>query len=171
MSRFMALDQSTTCTGYAIFEGNHLIESGLFKESSKDIMVRIEGIYNQILDKANEYNVKSFIFEDTFSTLNVKVTKTLCWLQGAIMSLAFTKDYGYVLYYPNSWRKILDFKRKSKKSNPQPNFKNNREYQKYQAIEYAKNNYDVCLTYGSKGDDDRAEAICIGHAYIKENKI
>lgn len=164
--RFMSLDQATKICGYAIFEEDKLIDSGTFISNGDTGLLRIEEIYKQIYKKSKEYEIEAFVFEDTFSKLNVKVTKLLCWLQGAIMQMAFVEDYGFVMYYPSSWRKNLGFKRKCKK-NPQLDFKTNRLYQKYQAIEYVNNIYDLNL---SNKDDDIAEAICIGLAYLKEKK-
>lgn len=164
----MSLDQATKICGYAIFTDGKLIESGSFMNSDpkeKNGITRIEEIYVQIYKKAKEYSVNAFIFEDTFQKQNVKVTKLLCWLQGAIMQLAFIEDLGFTMYMPTSWRKVLGFKRKSKKTNPQPDFKTNRDYQKYQAVEYVNNELGLMLGYD---EDDRAEAICIGMAYLKE---
>jgi len=170
-NRIMSLDQATISCGYSIFEEDgELVESGRFMadKKEKNITSRIEKIYTQIYNKSIEQNVKYFVFEDTFNKLNIQVTKNLCWLQGAIMQMSFINDYGFVMYYPSSWRSKLEFKRKNKKNNPQLDFKNNREYAKFQAIEYVNKKYNMRLEYKKEGDDDIAEAICIGLAYLKD---
>jgi len=160
----MSLDQATKKCGYAIFDSGKLIESGVFISNDKDSMKRIEEIYVKINNKAKEYDIDSFIFEDTFQKVNIQVTKLLCWLQGAIMSMAFIEDYGFVMYMPTSWRKELGFKKKSKSNKESLDFKTNREYQKFQAIRYVNSELGLML---SQDEDDRAEAICIGLAYLK----
>jgi len=167
MNKFIALDQSTTKTGYAIFEDLKLIESGIFWSKDKDMLTRIEEMYLQIHKKMIEYDIHQFVFEDTFNRLNVKVSKHLAFLQGAIMGLAFVNDYAFNIYMPAAWRALLGFKKKSKQ-NPQPNFKKNRDYQKHLAIEFANNKYELML---HEDEDDRAEAICIGHAFMIDARL
>jgi Holliday junction resolvasome RuvABC endonuclease subunit len=167
MNKFIALDQSTTITGYAVFEDLKLIESGVFWSKDKNMLTRIEDMYLDIHKKMVEHDIRQFVFEDTFNRLNVQVSKHLAFLQGAIMGLAFVNDYAFNIYMPDAWRSLLGFKKKSKK-NPQPDFKTNREYQKHLAIEFANEKYGLML--GEK-EDDRAEAICIGHAFMKDAKL
>ena len=166
-NRLLSLDQATKVCGYAVFEKDVLIESGTFEadKNEKNPITRIEQIYLQVYKKKKEYGIKYFVFEDTFNTMNIQVTKTLCWLQGAIMQMAFIEDCGFIMYMPSSWRKQLGFKTKSKKTNPQPKFKTNRDYQKHQAVEYVNGELGLNLSYK---EDDRAEAICIGLAHIKK---
>lgn len=164
IDKFISIDQATKKCGYAIFENDIPIKYGILESTDKDIIKRIEEIYVQLYKIIKEYDIGYFIFEDTFSSLNIKVSKTLCWLQGAIMQLAFVEDCGFLIYAPTSWRKLLGFKNINKK-NPQPQFKNNREYKKHQAIEYVNNKFNLNL---QKEDDDIAEAICIGLAYLAE---
>ena len=169
MNKFIALDQSSTKTGYAIFEDCKLIEYGLFacKKGEKDILIRIEDMYMQLHNKMNEQQLRQFVFEDTFNKLNVRVSKHLAFLQGAIMGLAFVNDYAFNIYMPSAWRSLLDFKKKSKK-NPQPDFKKNRDYQKHLAVEFANKEYNLNL---QNDDDDIAEAICIGHAFMIDARL
>ena len=74
MSRFMSLDQATKICGYSIFEDDVLLESGVFMsdQKEKNITTRIEQIYNKIYEKSKEYNVDSFVFEDTFNKNNIQ---------------------------------------------------------------------------------------------------
>jgi Holliday junction resolvasome RuvABC endonuclease subunit len=167
MNKFIALDQSTTTTGYAIFEDLKLIESGVFWSKDKDILIRIEDMYLQLHGKMKEHELKQFIFEDTFKKLNINVSKHLAFLQGAIMGLAFVHDYAFNIYMPSAWRSLLGFKKKSK-NNPQPEFKTNRDYQKHLAIEFANKMYGLSL---GSDEDDRAEAICMGHAFMIDAKL
>ena len=167
MNKFIALDQSTTKTGYAIFEDCKLVEYGLFASKDKDMLFRIEEMYLQLHDKMEEFEIKQFVFEDTFNKLNVKASKHLAYLQGAMMGLAFINDYAFNMYMPTAWRSLLGFKKKSKK-NPQPDFKTNRDYQKHLAINFVNEEYNLDL---NEKQDDEAEAICIGHAFMKDARL
>ena len=164
--KILALDQSTKLVGWSIFEDGNLLNYGLITadEKEKNIVNRIEQIYIQIDKKIKEEGITNFVFEDTFSSRNLKVSKVLAWMQGGIITMSFLNDYGFQIYAPNEWRSALGFKKKSK-YNPQPEFKTNRDYQKWQAIDYANKNFGCNFEYGNKGDDDQAESICIGIAH------
>ena len=44
----IALDESTTSTGYAVFRNSTLIEHGIFSSKSKDVLERVSYIMEEI---------------------------------------------------------------------------------------------------------------------------
>ena len=160
--KILALDQSTSSTGYAIFEDGERLSSGVFSPpksfKGKLIGQRIFWMYDQIKEKLVSEKVDKIVFEDT--TLNrIQNVDTLKWLsrlQGCVMGLCFENNKEFQMLYPTEWRSSLGFlKGKSKKET-------NRECMKICAIEYVNKEYNLSL---SNKDDDQAEAICLGKAF------
>jgi len=159
----LALDQSTTCTGWAIFKNGTLADSGVFlPKKDSEIQDRIYQMYNHIREKIIKENVEIIIFEDTSlnGIQNIMVVKWLCRLQGFIMSLAMERDIKNEMLYPTHWRQQLNFPTgRTPKGKPKPDLKQI-------AVDYVNNTHNMRL---NKNKHDQAEAICIGDAYILIN--
>ena len=154
----LCLDNATKTCGYSIFKDLDLIEYGLIEseKNEKNPMIRIEQIYSQINEIVNIKNINYIVFEDTMFIKNIDTLKQLCQLQGCIMSLCFDKNIGFHMFLPGQWRKHLGFKGRK------------REEQKIQAIDFVNKEYEFNLTYvKDNGNDDKAEAICIGIDFNK----
>ena len=154
----LCLDCATKVSGYAIFKVNILKEYGLIKSKKNETNphIRIEEMYNQIKKIIKDEKIEYIVLEDSFLLNNVDVMKQLCRLQGSIISLCYDYNIGFYMFLPSEWRKKLEFKGK------------NRQKQKTQAIDYVNNKYNFNLTYKKdSGDDDIAEAICIGESFNK----
>lgn len=149
----LSLDNSTTTCGYAIWKKGKLINSGTISANKKDKpMVRMEQLFGEIQSLVDKYKITYIIFEDGFQRRNVDVLKTLCRLQGVIIGLCIINDLGFYLFLPSEWRSKLWT------SNAK------REEQKRLAVEYANKNFGLNLEFK---DNDEAEAICLGSAFLK----
>ena len=62
--KILALDQSSRVSGYAIFDGDNLIESGKFTVDDADIGVRLLKIRNKVKDLIKNNNIDLVAFED-----------------------------------------------------------------------------------------------------------
>ena len=100
---------------------------------------------------------------------NLKTGKDLSILQGVVLSLCFKYELDYVLYNPSAWRSIVGLYNGTREGMK-------REYQKRAAVDKVNELFNFDFIYNETEtktrltDDDKAEAICLGLAYIKENK-
>lgn len=155
--QFLSLDLSTKSSGVAVFEDTKLIYSCCITSSSTDLIKRIkvmqEGI-KEILEKFPK--IEKIIVEEVRpenGLANIQTHRALMWVQGAIAITIydFNKKIKIEYVYPNSWRASLGIRtgRGIK-----------RESLKVADIKYVKENF------GLEVNDDEADAICIGYAYI-----
>ena len=166
----LGLDLATKRTGYGILKPDgSLVTSGQIIVTGYSPYVRMKDIYEQIKEIVKKFGVSHIILEDVpvNTHSNIKTGKELSVLQGVILSLCFQYNIPYVLYNPSAWRSIIgtyDGTRAGMKRN----------VQKQKAVELVNNIYGVSFVYNEKVtkktwyDDDRAEAILIALAYIKE---
>lgn len=155
--RVLALDQASIITGYAIFEDGDLAGFGkLTANKSSDPADRFEEMCRQIHLLFLKSKADIIIFEDVSLRTSIKTLITLSRLQGAIMDIAYSYGTGFKIYAPTQWRKVLGFNQGKAVR---------REVLKEQAIDY------VSRCYGITVNDDVAEAICIGLAYLRDCNI
>lgn len=154
----LAIDASTKSTGWAVFEDTKLIEYGLLTATSSDLIARITKITNELKDVFNKYPISKVILEEVrpeMGTQNIKTHRALMWLQGSI-AVMLHNDYNFktdnIIYlYPSEWRKACGIKTGQGVR---------RESLKPKDIEFVKNYYGITV------NDDIADAIGIGHAYV-----
>ena len=155
----LSLDQSTSKTGFGVFCDGKLQSSGLIcpPKSVEGINDRIYYMYKEIRKLIVKHSPDYIVFEDTTlnKIQNVEVMKWLCRLQGFVLCLCHEFNIQHILLYPTTWRSVLGFLvGKDKK----------REAQKAFAIEYVNKTHNMTL---GKSDDDQAEAVAIGDAFLK----
>lgn len=168
----LGLDMATKKTGFSLIDkyGN-LYDYGVIYTKESDVRLRIKEIYDSIEDIISKNSIDCIVFEDVPVTShnNLKVGKDLSILQGTILSLCFKYKISYHFYLPSSWRSIIgtyDGTRQGMK----------REIQKQRAVDKVNELYDLEFVYkasetkSERTDDDKAEAICIALAYIKDNE-
>lgn len=166
----LGLDMATKKTGYSLlnYDGS-LCDYGLIRTTNDDVRIRIKEIYNNIENIIKGNNIDHIVFEDVPVTNhnNLKTGKDLCILQGSILSLCFKYNIDFSFYAPSSWRSIVgtyDGTRQGMK----------RDIQKQKAVEKVNDIYNLNFVYNATEtktrftDDDKAEAICIALAYIKD---
>lgn len=166
----LGLDMATKKTGYGLLDKEaNLYDYGVIRTTSEEPRDRIKEVYDAIEAIINENKIEHMVFEDVPVTShnNLKTGKDLCILQGAILSLCFKYNIEYSFYAPSSWRSLIgtyDGTREGMK----------REIQKQRAIDKINEVYGLNFVYNAtetktrQTDDDKAEAICIGLAYIED---
>lgn len=157
MSKILiALDESTTCTGYAVFDDSELIEHGTFSFKSKDVLERVSLIMEEIENLIDTYKPDNMVIEDVQITMNAATAKSLLGLQFMIEVYAHRNNISCETYRTTKWRKILGL------SNSRAL---DRKAKKQETIDYVKNKYGIDVL-----KDDESDAIAIGTAYLLERK-
>lgn len=166
----LGLDMSTKKTGYGLLGYDEsLYDYGIISCDEDDIRDRMARIYEVVESLILKYNITHIVFEDVpiSKHKNLQTGKTLCILQGVILSLCFRYNISYNLYTPSAWRSIIGTYDGTKEGTK-------REAQKIKAVEIVNNIYNLGFEYyqrdtkAHKSDDDKAEAILLALAYIKE---
>lgn len=152
----IAFDESTTCTGYAIFEDEKLIDYGAIVQKSKNVIERISEIAYGIEDLIQRYRPNDIALENVQITMSAPTAKSLMGLQLLIEVLCYRYQINYQTLRAAHWRKVLGL------SNS-PKIK--RSEKKQQTINYIENKYEIKID-----KDDISDAIAIGTAYILEKK-
>lgn len=156
--RILAIDASTKSSGVALFEDNHLITYECFTASSSDLIKRIQKIIFQLDNFLQTYEVDKIILEEVRpdnNTMNLKTHKALMWLQAAINFLIHENypNISIEYAYPSEWRAACGIK-------------NGRGIMRASAkeldIKFVKENYHIDV------NDDIADAIGIGHAFVNQ---
>lgn len=158
MSNLLALDQSSQCTGWSIYnkETNKLIDYGSFTIDSTDFDTRLYHINKKIRNIIATNNITEVYLEDIQlqgdGVPNVVVYKRLAEVIGVICCLCAELKIPRVVVPPATWRHTCGIKGKTR-------LDKKRNAQKY-----------VEEKYGLKVSDDIADAICIGeHAITQQN--
>lgn len=151
----LALDLSTKKSGYAIFENGNLKDYGCIIAGSTNLFHRIDKMVEEIKEILEKYEIDKVIIEDVIPDDvkgNQKVYKALTYLQGYILHTL--DDYDLLpaeFFTASQWRKRCGIQ-------TGPRVK--RESLKPKDIQFVKEKYNIEV------NDDIADAICIGHAYL-----
>ena len=157
----IALDASTTISGYSIFiDGKYKCSGYIDLHKDKDSEHRLYEMAKQIGDVIEKYNPDVIYLEDIYQVSNVSTVKTLANLGGAIKFYAYTHNYPVVMVMPSSWRSALGIQKGKAKRNELKNLAMNLCYDQL----------------GLSVEIDECEAICInlsmavknGQAILKE---
>ena len=152
----LSIDASTKSTGYAVFKDTKLVTSGCLTASSTDLIKRIHKIVNGLEEILDTNKAEKIILEEVRpenGIQNIQTHRALMWLQAEIAIMVhdnFPKTtIEYV--YPNEWRAKCGIKTGAGVR---------RQSLKPADIKFVKD------TYGIEVNDDEADAIGIGHAFI-----
>ena len=151
--RILSFDQASVITGWALFDGDKYIDSGVIKKS-KDMPIadRVPAMALSICKKIKEFQPDIVIIEDIQNQSSVKTVIDLARLQGGVIMYCVSKSIPIKIYHPSTWRSALQFTQGSKTK---------RDALKEQATEYVKG-------LGFKiTSEDESEAICINLAAQK----
>ena len=155
----LALDQSSRITGYAIFDGDKLVQHGKFDASlhSSDVGERLYYIRQKVDGMIAEHNIDTVILEDiqlqNNVVNNVQTFKTLAEVFGVIYELCVERKMNVSAVLASSWKSTLGIKGKD------------RAAQKKAAQEYVQSVFNIKLT------QDECDAICIGLHSVKHSII
>lgn len=147
----LALDVSTTSTGYAIYVGDKLTKYGYVKPTGKDWLVRVRKMADKVTELDEEYSTDIVVIEDTFFLKNIKTVKKLCLAQGIL--LGQLPKANLIQVFPNTWKKHFGLGKG----------KATRDEQKQTSISVA----ETMFLIGHGINDDEADAILMGR-YVLE---
>lgn len=147
----LALDVSTTSTGYALYVGDKLTKYGYIKPTGKDWLVRVRKMADKVTELDEEYSIDTVVIEDTFFLKNIKTVKKLCLAQGIL--LGQLPDAELIQVFPNTWKKHFGLGKG----------KATRDEQKQTSISVA----ETLFLISAEINDDEADAILMGR-YVLE---
>ena len=155
MANVLALDQSTTLSGYAIFINQNLEKSGIFKPTG-ELFERIHKTKEYIRELIQDNNIEYVFIEDIQYQKNQKTYKILANLQGVIINLLVELNIQFEIISPSVWKSWNGIKGRK------------REQQKENTKKKVKEIFERDF------EEDEADAICIGlyalHV-LKQNDI
>lgn len=156
MSRLLALDQASKCTGWAIFEDGELKSYGKISLDDPNTDTRLVQLRQSIQTLVANYNIDEVIFEDIQQqnnvANNVQTFKVLAEVYGVVSELLQELQIPHSTVLAASWKSTLGIKGRT------------RAEQKKNAQLYVEQNYGIHVI------QDIADAICIGTHHIKKNK-
>ena len=147
----LALDVSTTSTGYAIYVGDKLTQYGFFKPKENEWLSRVRKMTEELQELKSNYNITTVVIEDTFFLRNIKTVKKLCLAQGIL--LGQLPEANLIQVFPNTWKKHFGLGKG----------KATRDEQKQTSISVAETMF--LIEHGI--NDDEADAILMGR-YVQE---
>ena len=139
----LSVDQSTSCSGFAIFQGKNLIQSGIYKPKG-ELYNRIHQTKEYIRELINNNDIKYVFIEDIQYQRNQKTFKILANLQGVIIDLLIELNIQFEIIPPSRWKTWNGIKGRK------------REQQKENTKEKVKE------IFGREFHEDEADAICLG---------
>lgn len=156
----LALDQSTTATGWSLFKNEVLIDYGVFKPSGEKTK-RINDMRNWLEHKIEEISLDNnmelvLVLEDIQMQRNVETYKVLAQLQGVLINVGFRmckseKITAMEIYYSSEWKKTCNIKGRL-------------------SAEQKKNAQNhIAEKYGVKVTQDTCDAICLGEHHIHQD--
>lgn len=156
----LSLDCSTKSTGVAIFKDKELMGYSCITASSTDLYKRIHKMVDNILAIVEQIGIEQIVMEEVIPdhSKNTNTFKALMYLQ-ALIHIEIHDKYPQVqieLIYPSSWRSVCGI---------EDGRGSRREQKKLKDIEFANKTYNLSIT-----NDDTADAICIGHAFLHPKK-
>lgn len=156
--RFLALDDATHDTGWAVFDGKELVQYGVITMTQPTAVARIAGMKHWLACMVESYKPDFVGLEDiqlqqfgprsSNNIEGVTTYKVLAQLQGVLENFLHENDINYGVVHTGTWRKDCEIKGKS------------RADKKMSAQLKIKEWYDIST------DPDEAEAICIGRYFV-----
>ena len=159
VSNLLALDQSSTTTGYSVFKDGQPVVISHFTAKGNDLGSRLEQIRKNIIELINKYDIDEVVFEDIQlqdmaggKDVGLKTFKILAEVFGVVHELLTELQMDYTIVPPIVWKATFKIAGKG------------RAKEKKLAQEYVFN------TYGIKCTEDEADATCIGAHVIKKQE-
>lgn len=156
--RLLALDQGTSVSGYAFFDGTDLVRHGVISANKKDeYWIRLQYMRNKVERMIKEYRPDYVVIEGIAMQRDQQALIKLGQLQGVIMGAAFSNQIPVDILLPTHWRKLNGFKQGAGVK---------REDLKRQAFDMVQD----CYRLMPVPTEDEAEAIAIGIAWLRERE-
>lgn len=151
--KILAFDQSSTLSGFCLFD-NNIVESGVIdKHKIKDRDIRIAEMSKAICEKIDELKPNLVVIEGIQSQGSVATVILLARLQGMILGYCYAHNIKTEILGPSRWRSKLQFKQGAGTK---------RDALKQQAMDYIAKEFLV-----DNIEIDEAEAMCIAVAADK----
>lgn len=116
--KIIALDASSTQSGWSVFEDGKYIKSGYINlKKDRDANHRIYEMAKQLCDLIAQYNPDKIVLEDTVLSSNASTLKMLANLAGAIKFYCYLHNFELETLYPSEWRKYCGIQEKGVKRN------------------------------------------------------
>lgn len=157
----VSLDISSSSTGYAIYEKNQLLTSGVIHPDGKLAKDRFPEMIQQINKILNDAHPSEIIVEGFYCANSFASVEYILKIHGVVEAWAVMNRVNRIVLPPSSWRKALGFPT-SKKGQPKGAA---RKEAKQMSILFAGNLLDRAPI-----SDDEADAICLGYAEYIVNK-
>ena len=155
----LALDISTHSTGAAVFDQKKLVQSKCITAYSQNVFNRIDKITKEIQQLVIKYKPATIVVESPLPAdvgHNIDTYRKLTWAQGIIGNMLNKHGLKFdVMFIPSEWRKKVQIKTGPKKK---------RASLKQDDIDMVKQLFDKQV------NDDEADAILIGYAYVKQTR-
>lgn len=153
--RVVSIDQSTRCSGYAVFNDDKYVESGVIDMNNSKLETdkRSFEMAKELWKVIKKYKPEILFIEDVQQQSNAKTMIVLARLAGMIIGYAEAHDVEVHVIPSSQWRSMLGFKLGAGIK---------RHELKKQSIDYVKE------TYGIDAPEDQAEAIALGAGAYKK---
>ena len=151
MTSMLALDTSTTATGYALFADGKLQFYNVVTLDDVPREERIGKMIGAIYSIIDDYDPDIIVTELTSMTRNAVTQRNLTMILGAVLGKCVEDNIYYHSFRASEWRKLVDPDRKPKK----------REELKQWSIDKVNSFLKTEIN-----NDNIADAILIGMAYI-----
>lgn len=156
--KLLALDQGTSVSGYALFDGTDLVKHGVIFANKKDeYWIRLQYMRNKVERMIKEYRPDYVVIEGIAMQRDQQALIKLGQLQGVIMGASFSNQIPVDILLPTHWRKLNGFKQGAGVK---------REDLKQQAFDMVQGCYHISPV----PMEDEAEAIAIGIAWLRERE-
>lgn len=150
--KLLALDTSTSSTGWAYFEnGKYVVSDVISIKNQKDTDLRMEQMISEIYRLIECYSPTVVVTEMTVVVRNPAVQRMLTMILGAVYGNCVVNDIDYYSLRPTEWRKLIDPGKKPKKRDELKEWSKQKVYELY-GIDNVT--------------DDVSDAILIGQAYV-----
>lgn len=148
----IALDTSTTSTGWAMFKNGILTQAGIIDlKSIKNTSERLERMVTEIYSLLSVYMANTVVIETPVVVRNPQVQRLLTMLYGAVYGKCVDANILFNDLRPTEWRKLIDPGQKPRK----------REELKAWGLKKVQELFNI-----SNISDDMSDAILIGQAYL-----
>ena len=152
--RVVSFDQSTRCSGYAVFENGQYVESGVIdmNKSKLETDKRSFEMAKELWKIIKKHKPEHLIIENVQQQSNPNTMIVLARLAGMIIGYAEAHNVHVHILLPSQWRKVLGYSQGAKVK---------RQELKQQSIDYVKEHFGLNLL------EDECEAIAEGVAAHK----
>jgi len=153
--KILAIDQSTKCSGWSLWENKRLLEYGMLEANKKEknAIERMHEMYFLIKELIRTQNPNYVVVEHVQYQNNQKTYNQLSQLQGVIFSILFERNLGFTLIEPTAWKKFCNIQGRK------------RVEQKASTIQMVKDEYNLEVP------EDIADSIGIGRWAVSNIKV